>query len=521
MSKNILVEIGEVDVTSKLINAEKTKTYGESVTKYDFEFTKDVYDLIAVSNSNTVTVYLDSSTPPTTKVFSGFVDLFKPEDGQIKITAKDELAALINKQIMHEYDSSVPGDAAYPDGKISNIFADIVVTFGGLTTISSAFVGTLTCQDSGTDLVLTKFICRNADPFERCKKLAETLDWVFYYKASEDKVFFEPKNYTTNANILTVGTEIVELPTWEYDRSEMINDLRLEGAQQLVQGTQFFTGDGSTTVFTLSNIPVATAVYYSSAKNYASSAKLAGEILVGDVPDSISTHAYELDKKKKTVAFTSFTPANDADNNILAEVTYYAPIPVHLQESESKTLYGTYAKTIILTDVITLEDAWKRGENLLSVYNKPFKSAKIKVKWTNDLDLEIGQSIRIVDSINEPNVDEYLTIYKIIDLYPQNIVELEVGDRQFTIEEYQANLIERVKRLEETVIGTTDAVTEIVQNEIQIDVVPESVTVLIEDINDSFILGHPNNAILGIGTGTPLGNRSTLSTTTTYTKADW
>ena len=66
-----------------------------------------------------------------------------------------------------------------------------------------------------------------------------------------------------------------------------------------------------------------------------------------------------------------------------------------------------------------------------------------------------------------------------MDLYPANLVEVEVGDRQFTIEEYQANIIERLKRLEETVIGVTDAVTEIVQNRIEFDVEPESVTVLI------------------------------------------
>ena len=520
MSKNILVEIGEVDVTSKLINAEKTKTYGESITKYDFEFTKDVYDLIAISNSNTVTVYLDSSEPPTTKVFSGFVDLFKPEDGQIKITAKDELAALINKQIMHEYDSSVPGDAAYPDGKISNIFADIVVTFGELTTISSG--ATLTCQDSGTELVLTKFICRNADPFERCKKLAETLDWVFYYKASDDKVYFEPKNHATNPNTLTVGINIVELPTWEYDRSEMINDLRLEGAQQLVSGSEVFKGDGSETEFVLSNIPENISVYYNNAKNYANTAPVQDEIKVGDLPSSISTHDYEIDKKNKTITFTSFTPATGATvatlSDILVQYSYFAPIPIHLENSPSKVSYGTYAKTIALTDVITLDDAWKRAENILEKYSVPFKSAKLKVKWTNDLDLEIGQKIKIIDSINEPNVDDFFTIYKIIDLYPQNLVELEVGDRQFTIEEYQANLIERIKRLEETVIGTTDAVTEIVQTTIDYNMSVLSTTILIQYINDSFVLGHPDNSILRTS---KLGNRATLSTTTTYTKDDW
>ncbi len=516
MSKNILVKIGQEDVTDFLTNAVKHSTYGISVSDYDLEFTKNVYDTIAISNSNTVAVYLDSNEPPTTKVFEGFVDLYKPEDGMIKINAKDKLAQLINFQIMQEYDKSVPGDAAYPDGKISNIFADIIVTYGGLTTISSG--ATLTCQDSGTDLTLAKFICRNADPFERCKKLAETLNWVFYYKASDDKVYFEPKNYTTNATTLTVGENIVELPTWEYDRSEMINDLRLEGAQQLVKGSETFTGDGSTTTFTLTNIPEDVAVYYNTSKDYTSNAKVSGEIKIGDIPNSISIHDYEIDKKNKTITFTSFTPANNSADNILAEVSYYAPIPIHMETTVSKSIYGTYAKTIILTDVITLDDAWKRGENILSVYSVPFKSAKLKVKWTNDLDLQIGQAIRVVDPINEPNVDQNFTIYKISDLYPQNLVEIEVGDEQFTIDEYQANTAERLKRLEETVIGTTDAVSEIVQTSIDYNVSVLSMTVLIQNITDSFVLGHPDNGILG---ESKLGGRITLNSETTYTKADW
>ncbi len=514
MSKNIIVHLGGIDVTSYLRIAEITSTYGEAITTYFFEFTINVNDAVAISNALTVEVWLDSSVPPTTKIFDGFIDLFRPEKGMIEIVAKDQLAILINKQVMHYYNSSVNGDASFPDGKLSNIFADLVVTHGGLSCISSG-IG-LTVQDSGTEIVQLEFPCRNADIFERCRKIADTLDWVFYYKASDGEVYFEPKNYTTNANTLTVGTEIVELPTWEYDRSEMINDLRLEGAQQLVTGTQMFTGDGTTTVFTLSNIPVATAVYYASGKNYSTTAKLASEIQPGAITGG-GTGAYEIDPSTKKITFITFTPANDVANNILAEVSYYAPIPIHLDNPPSKAIYGVYAKTITLTDVINLPDAWNRANNIIEKYRVPFVSAKLKVKWENDLDLVLGQAIHIVDSINEPNIDQNFTIYKITDLYPQSLVELEVGDKQFTIEEYQANIIERVKRLEEGLIGTTDDFSELVQTEIDFAVTLSSTNVLIQSINDSFVLGHPDNSILGTSL---LGNRVSTLSSMTYIWAD-
>lgn len=379
MSKNILVHLGGINCTAYLRKATKTTTYGDSISKYEFEFTKNVEDAVTITNALTVRVWCDDSSPPATKVFEGFIDLFAPQAGLIKIIAKDQLATLINKQIMHYYESDIPGDAAYPDGKISNIFADIVVTYGGLTATSSGLTPTI--QDSGTAIVLEKFYCKNSDPFERCRKLAETLNWVFYYKASNGYVYFEPKNYTTYTTTLSVGVNIVMIPTWEYDRSELINDLRLEGAQQLVQANQLFSGDASTTEFTLSNIPEDLAVYYSAAKNYSTTAKLASEIKTGNIENSIETHDYEVDKKNKTVTFTSFVPASGT-NNIIVELSYYAPIPIHLMNDASIATYGTYAKTIGLLDVFSLDDAWSRAENILSKYSEPFKSAKLKVLST-------------------------------------------------------------------------------------------------------------------------------------------
>ena len=501
------VYINDVNVTDYLRKAKKTETYGDSITVCEMEFTKNISDAVTLSNALNCEIYLCSPNESKLRIFDGFLDLFEPEGAIVTVTAKDELAKLINKQVMHYYDSSVVDDPAYDDGKISDIFIDLVTTYGGLTVISGT-----TVQDSGTTTVLQKYPCRNADIFERCKKLAETLNWVFYYKSSNGHVYFEPKNNTTNATTLTVGSNIIELPTWEYDRSEMINDLRLEGAQQLVQANQIFDGDGVETEFTLTNIPDDIALYYGDTKNYNSEARIGAEIKVGDILGSLSEHDYELDKKNKKIICTEFTPSNNT-GNLLAEISYYAPIPVHMSNQPSIAIYGTYAKTLTLTDVISFEDAWNRANNILAKYSEPFKSAKLKVLWNNHLYLTIGQAIKVVDAINTPNVNQNFTIYKITDYYPQSYTEIEVGDKQYTIEEYQANIVERVKRLEEGVIGTTSDFSELVQATATFDMVPTQTVVLVEEINDSFILGHPTNSLLGTSL---LGDRSTTLTTTTY-----
>ena len=582
MSKNIKVELGDVDCTAFLVGAQKEESYGDSVATYELTFTKNVAGLVTLSNTLSVEVWEDDNTPPTTKKFTGFLDLLNPQGGFVEIIAKDELAKLVNKQIMHYYDSSIQGDPAHPSGRISAIFNDTVTTYGGLKTYTSfgettgaaasklidssklfstsitnpVTVGDIVVNltdststtvtavdsdvqlsldddimtaaeeyhiynasgaivaDSGTDITLGNFPCRNADVFERDRKLAESLNWVFYYRADTDRAYFQPKNYTTNSNVLTVGGNVIEIPHWEYDRSEMINDLRLEGAQQLVQSSEVFSGDGSETVFELSAIPESVAIFYSAAKNYATTAKLQAEIKVGDVLNGTTVHDYEVDKKNKKIHMTSFVPADSA-NNILAEVSYYAPLPVHLADDASKATYNMdYEKTVPMTDAITLADAWKRGSNILEKYKVPFKSTRLKVLWTPTLDVRVGQSIRVVDTINVPNVDQFFTIYKVFDPWPQGYVEVEVGDKQYTIEEYNANIVERVKRLEETVIGATETVTEIVQQTILTPLVPDKTVVLIQDINDSFILGHADNGKIG---SIKLGSRISEQSETTHT----
>ena len=432
--------IDDVDVTAYVRKAKKIETYGDSIATCEIEIAKNVSDVVTLTNALTCVIYLSSPGEASIKIFDGFLDLFEPEGAIVTVTAKDQLALLVNNQVMHYYDSTTVGDPAYPDGKISDIFIDLIETYGGLSTNSGA-----TVQDSGTTTILTKFPCRNADIFERCRKLAETLNWIFYYKASNGYVYFEPKNYTTNSTTLTVGTNIIELPTWEYDRAEMINDLRLEGAQQLVQANQTFSGDGSETEFDLSNLPEDIAVYYGDTKNYNTTAKIASEVKTVDILDSLSEHNCELDKVNKKLICTDFVPSSNT-GNLLVEMSYYAPIPIHMTNQASIDIYGTYAKTLTLTDVISFEDAWNRANNILGKYAEPFKSAKIKVLWNNHLNLVIGQAIPIVDSINTPNINQNFTIYKITDYYPEAFTEIEVGDKQYTIEEYQANVVERLKR---------------------------------------------------------------------------
>ena len=537
MSKNILVKIGGTDITSYVRKYRKNETYGNGISQEILELPISIDSVITLNNALTSEAWLDSNTPPTTKTFTGFIDRMQPESGLITLTCKDQLALLINKQFTKTYNSSVPGDPSYPDGKISNILKDIVTTYGGLLVNLGTYDNTvayhpnecvdylgtnyvcianttghiptnatywstsglasntnLTIQDSGTTTVLTQFQAISADPFERCNKLADTLSWVLYYRADTGFVYFEPKNFFLNPVVLTVGDNVVEVPKWDYDRSEMINDLTVTGAQQLVWGSEVKSGNASSTTFTIAQQPENIEVYYSAAKNYSTTASLPGEILIGNVANSLATYNYTVDKINKSVTFVS-TPANSA-NNILISYSYFVPIPVRVTDDASITTYGTYAKTINLTDVNNFNDAQNRGLNILTKYAQPFRSTKLKVLWTPTLNVRVGQQINVIDNINVPNVNEPITIYATTDYYPENYIEVEVGDKQYTIDDYTTNVLERVKRLEDSQTSSTEASTEIRQPTISFDLAPDITTLDIQIVNDSYIDNHPINGAL-------------------------
>lgn len=491
MTRNIIVEIDSVDVSQYVISYEGITTYGDSIATADIQLAVSVQDVLTLDNSMLVEVWLDESVTPTTKVFNGFLDNFRPEAGKIRCACKDKLAQLINQEVTHSYNSSVPGDASYPDGKISAIFNDIVTTYGGLSTNSGA-----TVQDSGTFYVLTQFGCNHADPFERCKKLADALGWVFYYKPDTNYVYFEPKNYVTNPLILTVGDNVIQVPQWEYDRSEMINDLTIEGAQQLVQNPpQYFSGNASNTVFTLTNTPDNIALYYSAAKNYATTALLASEGKIGNVTNSLATHDFEVDPKNKTVTTTSFVPAAGT-NNVLILYSTYQNYPVHRDDPISKLAYTTYKKTLTLTDVTSVADAMNRVQNILAKYAYPFKKTVLSVNAADSNAIQAGQKINVIDTVNSPNVNEELLITTVTELWPQNITKVEVGEKMYTLDEYTSNVVERVKRLEETLVGSTNVINEAPLVNVSFGLVPYQTTITMEMITDSFILDHTVNSLL-------------------------
>ena len=482
------VKVNNVDVTSDLISYEYESSYGQVVTILELDFVKSITDSVTLVAGQTVEVWRGWTTPTDNKIFSGYIEKYEPKGGKIKIVSKDKSWDLIKKEVNHVYDYQVDASA----GKISEIFKDLVTTYGELTADSNSI------QDSGTTYILQKFICNRADIFERCRRLAETLDWQFYYRADTDKVYFEPKGYEANTNTLTVGTEIIQVPHWDYDTTEMINKITIVGAYQEVETTE--SGQiGSTTGYTTTGIDI----YFSpiSVKFYIDASDPPTTLKVGGVPGSTSAYDYYVDKNRKKILPA---PGTTFTNNHYAEIrySYAAPIPVELVDEDSQNTYGKFTKTITFTDIRTVEDAENRAYNILSQHSRPDVSSTLKIR-SQDYSIRVGQKIRIIDNISDPAVDDWFTIVSHTIKYPGNYEEIQVGIGIRMLSEWQARVEEKFKRLEEEEMENPDIVIKIqsIDNtDKPIKEPPRYRWVTTETYNAGnarFILDSPEHGILG------------------------
>lgn len=482
------VKINNVDVTSVLLSYNYERTYGNFLPEINLRFHKNVFNLVVVQTGMTLTVKRGFASATEDFVFSGYIEKYDVEGGVIDVTGIDKLWNMVRGEVTKIY--TIDGAEA---GVISDIFTDLVTTYAGLNADSG------TVQDTGTVIVLNQFVCNHADVFERCKALANIVDYQFYYRADTDKVYFEPEGFTLNPIVLTVGDNIIGIPKWETDNSEMANNLTVAGAFQEVETTASgqigVTSGFATTGITLAYEPI-------SVKVYGDASSPPTTLLTGGVPDSTESFDYSVDKGNKKIlppSGGSFTSSHYYQVNY----SLNAPVSVNLYDQNSIDAYGEFQKTVTFTDIRGIADAESRGLNYLNKYKEPFIYSTLKIKLDSSYGLKAGQRVRIIDNKNVPSRDLLLVITAIRTRYPGDYDEIDVGDRPWRISEYQAKTYEKLKRQEEKEFANT----EIVNNLVSIDNNVNSPLILENFYKDvytqtvsgtgSFILGNNSYDVLG------------------------
>lgn len=437
------VEINSVNVDDYIVSFEIERVYGDAISQVSIKVLKTITDVVTLANGQTLELWRGWTLATDEKVFDGYIEKYEVEGGIIKITGLDKMWDLVRKEVTHIYDSTIDASA----GVISEIFEDLVETYGGLTA---------EMQASGSVIVIDKFVCNHTDIFERCKKLAEILDWQMYYRADTDNVYFEPKGFTDNANTLTVGSNVQQVPKWNYDITEMVNDVTVVGAYQEVETTE--SGKiGTTAGYTTADITIAYEPI--SVKVYGDAGDPPTTLKVGGVVGSTSSYDYYVDKnQKKIVSSSTFT----TDDYYEIRYSYATPLPVRLYNQTSIDAYGQFKKTVTFTDIRTVEDALTRGRNYLAKYSTPFIYTTLRVKNVSTYGLQVGQMIRVIDDVSSPTVDSWLLINRHRIRYPADYDEIEVGDKYWRLASWQAQVEEKLKRIAEASFSNQDIVLDVV-----------------------------------------------------------
>jgi hypothetical protein len=444
-----------------LLNWEYERTSTNKISELKLTVLKSISDSVTLTVGKTVQIWKGFSTSTDTKVFDGYISEFEPDGGVIKITAMDKMWDLIRKNVNKVYESSGP-----QAGQISAIAEDLIETYGGLT-------AEIVATGTGATEIVDEFRCVHTDIFERLKVLAEAVRYQIWYDAVNDTVHFEPEGYNDSGITLTVGTEIMGVPKWSNDTSRMINDLRIDGAVSLTQirkpigtgyGTIGTTADFETTGIILDKTPESVELILDSSTPPIT-------VKTGGTKDASSGHYYYVDKENKKVI--PATGTTFPIENAIVNYTWHAPSPIHQINQESIDTYGKFEKQMTFSDIITISDAEVRTREILSKFSQPFLVGELLVKSDSSIDVNIGDTVTVVDNISRPSINTQLVITKQVVKYPGTYQELVVGDESIRLSDWQYNVENRLKRIEESLsLSSQDLILELVDIQKTLTVVP-------------------------------------------------
>jgi len=428
------VKINDVDVTSSVIEWELEDEFGVTIKEIKINLLKNI---TAPVNGQTITVKRGESSATEQFIFDGYITEIKKSSGEYILFAKDKLFDLVRNEVTYSYDKNIDLNQ---DGKISDIFKDLINTYGGGTLVADD----TSVQDSGTVNILTKFICNHEDVFKKCEELAEILDWQFYYDEDNSLVYFEPKGFLGLNGTLTIGTNVRKLTKWSDDSTELLNEVTLFGAKQDVQQEKYHNGDASETEFAIDYEPTDIRVEHP-----------VGTILQGGLTDDPNSD-YSVDKSRKLVMFKN-PPANGS-NNIYIRYSYSVPIPVTGYNQTSIDDYGKYKKTLFFEDISTVEDAEEKVNSLIGRYSVPFISTSLIP--TTQVDLKPGQTVRVIDSENDE--DRVLLVNTVKKQWPHQGDNIYVGDRIWKTADWQTEVVDRIQKLEQEFARISDYLVHVI-----------------------------------------------------------
>jgi hypothetical protein len=439
------VIIDSIDVSSYLVSWKTEDELFAAITGAEIKLVQNVTDVVTPAVGHTITIKRGFTTSTDEFVFDGFIDEVEKDGGKFyNVFCKDKLWDLVRRSITKSFDENIDTEA----GEVSDIFLTLINTYGGgvLTADSNSV------QDASTLGIptLSKFVCNGEDVFERCQFLADLIDWQFYFKASDGKVYFEPKGFLGSYGTLTVGTELYKNLLWSYDSSQLANKITVKGAKQEVETTE--SGQiGVTSGYTTAQFP--TLFTPVSTKVFVENANPPTVLKTGGKAESTETYDYEVDGQNKLILFNNSQYTPGGSDRVECRYSYNIPAPVTGTNPGSITAYGQFEKVWRFDDLKTISDAENKFHKLMLKYSTPFINTDDAILGTL-IDLKSGQKVTVVDIVNAENRE--VLIQSVQKSYPYKGDKLSLGDKSWRLAEWQVDVIDKLRELEKQLEGDTN-----------------------------------------------------------------
>lgn len=434
------VVINGVDVSSYVYGIPQiSKPKNQIIKSGIIKLKKTVSSVLTINDEtigDTITIQRGIVTSTERYLLRGEIISHKDLSSIYELTFADKLYAAQRLEYNYTFDKNVDVEAG--------VASEIVKT---LLTAASVPYSSSSIVSTGTDtrLLLVEYKAQGYI-IESLKEIANIYLGQLFYNDDEDLAYFIPRGSIPSSTILTTGVEIRNRPEWNTTGEDLVNNLSVIGGEQLDWNEQQFSGDNSTTEFTLDAKPVDTDIYIDNVK------KLRG------VNSSDPKDFYVLESQKKIIF--SVAPPNTAPNNIVVYYSYNVPIKVTSIDYDSIASYNQHDKTITNTSLTNTDDAELQNTNYIEDNSKVLTSTPLKIIGDNTL--FPGQTINIVDNINSKNVN--VTVESIRWSYPFIYDEIDVGNIPKTNAEMIQNILENILRLNRKLSSDTDINVQLINN---------------------------------------------------------
>jgi len=468
------VEINGVDVSQYVLRYEIKDTVEDDLVECNIDLVSDFATIFpSVDINQTIEIYRGYTTATDTKIFSGFVSEFTKNRPMVNVKGKDKMWKLATTEVTKSYQKNIDPEA----GVISDIFLDLVTTFGELNADATSI------EDSGTAVTLDIFFCDHDKILERCRALKRILDWHMFYRATTDKVNFQPVGFFDYPTTLEVGVNIANKPIWEYNSTQMINQCTVLGAVDEVETTETFDGDALETDFELDFAPKSVKVF------------VGGTLQSGGNEEDSDTADYYVRKEPGIQKVVFFIAPGVGVGNIEIRYSYFQPRAVIADDEDSIDAYNLKETTLTVDDFKTVDDVTEKTQAIVDTFKDPFVNTSLEVFEVTDI--FAGYRVRVIDS--PQNEDRSMVVREVSLRWPEQTDILRVGDKEWKLSEFIDQLESKVVALQKEKLRNVGKLLHLIRKtrtfKYRRRYMEVQKTEL--DLDNSFVLGHPDAGVLG------------------------